>query len=316
MTIDSRFHDLGFGSKEIDLTNSPNDKNLLDYSNNGFGSKSSITNNSIEYKNSRELNFASKDQILSKQDFTTVEYDDLMKTGSFKVKKHSFYVLKTKNIFKECNVLIKPQVMFGYNENFYFERISKNSIKVFNTSKKDMIFNYVLSKNNKKYNKINDLENISNIINNNIKESLIVTSQTSLRYDESSLQEKNIDKNLNSSEGYVSSITLNVKHIYVLTNPGSILYSLNSLVKNENSFFTFVTPDNLNETVDIASTTEVYLLSDINDHNSATLQPHHFGGGLYGITLESNKTYYFWFEVHEDAWYVSTENFPSITIYN
>ena len=90
MTIDSRFHDLGFGSKEIDLTTSPNDKNLLDYSNNGFGSKSSITNNSVEYKNSRELNFASKDQILSKQDFTTVEYDDLMKTGSFKVKKNSF----------------------------------------------------------------------------------------------------------------------------------------------------------------------------------------------------------------------------------
>jgi len=322
MTIDSRFHDLGFGNKDIDLSTEPYDTNLLTYSNVGFGHKESFVVEENTYKNTRSLNFAYKKSILDKQRFSKVTFEDLVEKGIVDISKQNSKVFKIKNkLLTNPSLTLKVRkVSKKIDTNIYFNKISSKSFEVFNSSNRDIKVDYVANKTNKKLNLLNNLESASNDLNLLIDKSLIIQSHTVVRYDESTLEDKLIDP-LNTSTGnYVSSITLDVNHTYVNGQFGatSATYSLQSLIRSNNSFFKFNTPQVLQDVIHFAErNTEIYLLQDPDDDSTRVLQeldpPINLNN--YRISLESDTSYYVWFEAPAGAWYISTVRFPYETIY-
>jgi len=324
MTIDSRFHDLGFGSKEVDLTSTPNNTNLLSYSNNGFGNLENITLNNTIYKNTREFNFGSDVKVSIQQEYNSVKYEEITEKGSIKIKKNNFSILNIKNnLIKNANLILMPR-KFSLKRDIsvYFEKNTNRSFKIFNNSNKDTIVDYIATRSNRKLTNINSTTNANTTkLNNKIDLSLQITQTIIALYDESTLLDKKIDT-LNNvpDDSYVQNLTLGVNHtLQILNSNSSAIYLLDSLNKDENSYFKFNTPDNLqNNTITIKESNitqvKVYKLNNTDDISTRVLQS--LGNNEYGIVLESSTSYYFWYYPILSSWMISTDRFPNQTIYS
>lgn len=322
MTIDSRFHDLGFGDKDIDLSIEPYDTNFLAYSNVGFGNKENFTIEGNTHKNTRSLSFAYKKSILGKQRFSKVSFEDLIEKGIVDIPKQNSKVFKIKN-----KLLINPSLTLKVRKvsrkidtNIYFNKLSSKRFEVFNSSNRDIKVDYIANKTNKKLSLLKTLETVSDGINLLIDNSLIIKSHIVERYDESTLDNKLIDPLNTNTNNYVSNITLSVNHTYVNGQFGatSATYSFQSLTRSNNSFFKFNTPQVLQDSIYFSErNTEIYFLQDPDDDSTKVLQELDPPVNLnnYRISLVSDTSYYVWFESQVSAWYISTVRFPYETIY-
>ena len=170
MSINSRFHDLGFGNKEIDLNVTPFDNNSLEYANIGFGNKLVVIEE--EFINTLEFNFGSKVDIFKNQTQHILKYNDLMETGSLKISAENFKLLKLKNKSMKNVFLNLTSKSHNNNFNLYFETLSNGDFKVFNDSNRDVIVFYVATSSQKIYEKIVNSSNNVNLINNIINKEL------------------------------------------------------------------------------------------------------------------------------------------------
>ena len=321
MSIDSRFHDLGFGNKEVDLTSAPNDTNLLTYANNGFGNPDVLTIGSDKYNNTREFNFGSKSNIESQQKYISIQYENIFERGSIKVNRNNFAILNIKNKFIRNPTLVLSPQRFNLNRdvNLYYEKHTSRSFKVFNDADRKITIDYVATKTNKK---IKDIS--SEIVNNSVKvnevinESLEIVQSIVPKYDTSILVDKNINEfNTTPTLEWVSNLTLHVNHSLVVSNSGGQAnFNVGQVAKTNNSFFKFNVSTLQGKAVTIRTYDNdllLYLLADPDDENTKQLQT--LGTNGYQISLVENTTYYFWYDGPSYAWFVSTDRFPNQIIY-
>lgn len=317
MSIDSRFHDLGFGNQEIDLSSAPNDNNLLSYSNVGFGNQGTILFENENYTNTRDLGFGTLKKIEESQLQYAYRHNDYFETGSVVIDKNSYKNITLKNrVMNRANLFLSSQD----NINLYYEKESLRTFRIFNSSNRESVIDYVASQNNTFLELLTDNVISSEVINSLIDDSLVIKQIVTERYDENILVPKLIDSQNTSGENYVSSITLGIFHFYVNTPIAtSATYTLHGLAENEGSILKFKTPATLTDTVHIGSrNVPIYTLTDPDDDSTRTLNllPTPILLHNYRITLESNKTYYVWYEESEKDWYVSTDRFPNIITYS
>jgi len=164
MSIDSKFHDLGFGAQEIDLSSAPYDTVLLDLSNVGFGNKSIVIDEE-EFINTLDLSFGSKIEIFENQIQNILKYNELMETGSLKILAESFKILKIKNKSMKNVFLNLSSKSHNNNFNLYFETLKNGDFKVFNDSNRDVIVFYVATSSQKIKEKIINSSNNASLIN-------------------------------------------------------------------------------------------------------------------------------------------------------
>ena len=317
MSIDSRFHDLGFGNQEIDLSSAPNDNNLLSYSNVGFGNQGTILFENENYTNTRDLGFGTLKKIEESQLQYAYRHNDYFETGSVVIDKNSYKNITLKNrLMNRANLFLTSQD----NINLYYEKESLRTFKIFNSSNRKSVIDYVASQNNTFLELLSDNVISSETINDLITDSLVIKQTVTERYDESILDSKLIDALNTSGENYVTLITLGIFHFYLNSNsPTSATYTLHGLAEEEGSIFKFKTPTILNDTVYIGSrNVPIYSLTDPDDDSTRTLNllPSPILLHNYRITLESDKSYYVWYEESENSWYVSTDRFPNINTYS
>lgn len=173
MIIYSKFHDLGFGSKEIDTSTTPFDNMSLEYLNNGFGNSDFFSADVNDYDNELEFNFGSKLKILEEQRYSFYSYDQIMERGSIIISKESsnFILIKNKRLLDPSIQLNVRNFRTNKNTTLNFTKKSSRKFEVFNYTDRDVIVDYVASKSIPKIRKLENLDNFANSINNIIQRS-------------------------------------------------------------------------------------------------------------------------------------------------